>query len=217
MATSAAAAERAGVARSEREQLCDLMRERGALAPTLCEGWTTSDLAAHLYIRENRPFEAVGILVPALAQMTREAMDRAKRKMGFEGLLDAVRSGPPSLLRPFDAQVNLVEYFVHHEDVRRAGPDVLTPREDPTLDAALFKALSRMLWLLARKVSGVGLVLEAPLFGRVSARRGTPEVTMTGGPQELTLYLFGRKDVAEVETDGPPEAVSAIRSTRFGL
>jgi uncharacterized protein (TIGR03083 family) len=41
----------ATLAQEERNELCDLMLETGPDAPTLCEGWTTRDLAAHLVIR----------------------------------------------------------------------------------------------------------------------------------------------------------------------
>ena len=42
-------------ARAERASLCDLLAEVGPDAPTLCEGWTTALLAAHLVVRERRP------------------------------------------------------------------------------------------------------------------------------------------------------------------
>ena len=51
------------VARQERQELCDLLLEVGPEAPTLCAGWTTRDLAAHLVVRESRPVAAVGIIV----------------------------------------------------------------------------------------------------------------------------------------------------------
>jgi hypothetical protein len=37
----------------ERRELCDLLIQLGPDAPTLCEGWTTADLAAHLVLREH--------------------------------------------------------------------------------------------------------------------------------------------------------------------
>ena len=40
---------------AERLALADLMAEVGPDAPTLCGGWTTRDLAAHLLLRERRP------------------------------------------------------------------------------------------------------------------------------------------------------------------
>ena len=46
--------------REERRALCELLDETGPDAPTLCEGWTTGDLAAHLVLRERRPDAAAG-------------------------------------------------------------------------------------------------------------------------------------------------------------
>ncbi len=37
----------------EREELCDLFLELGPEAATLCEGWTSTDLAAHLVLQEH--------------------------------------------------------------------------------------------------------------------------------------------------------------------
>ena len=54
-------------ARPEREALCDLLTDLGPEAPTLCAGWRTRDLAAHLVLRERRPDAAPGILLPLLA------------------------------------------------------------------------------------------------------------------------------------------------------
>ena len=49
-------------ARSERAALCDLLDEVGPHAPTLCEGWDTHDLAAHVWVRETDPIGASGIV-----------------------------------------------------------------------------------------------------------------------------------------------------------
>src|ERR1700753_1453307 len=57
-------------AQAERTALCDLFLELGPQAPTLCEGWTTRDLAAHLVVRDRRPDGAIGILVPRLSGHT---------------------------------------------------------------------------------------------------------------------------------------------------
>nr|BFE88977.1 hypothetical protein GCM10020093_115780 [Planobispora longispora] len=48
-------------ARAERAALSDLFARLGPDAPTLCEGWTTFDLAAHLVLRERRLDAAPGI------------------------------------------------------------------------------------------------------------------------------------------------------------
>ena len=49
-------------AQIERQDLCTLFEDLGPDVPTLCEGWTARDLAAHLVVRERRPDAALGIL-----------------------------------------------------------------------------------------------------------------------------------------------------------
>lgn len=204
------------IAQSERQALCNLLEELGPLAPTLCEGWTTSDLAAHLVVRERRPLASPGILLPVFAEVTRRAMERAKAQLGYGGLIRCVRGGPPYPLRLVDVQMNTVEFFVHHEDVRRAA-DGVEPRVDADLDAALWTALRRGARLMTRRLHGAGLELVAPGVGSLVARSGEPRAVVTGGPQELTLLLSGRRGAARVEIDGPEAARSALEGTRFGF
>ncbi|MDA8342188.1 MAG: TIGR03085 family metal-binding protein, partial [Actinomycetota bacterium] len=135
-------------AQQERQALADLLADVGPDAPTLCAGWRTGDLAAHLVVRERRPDAAPGLVVPALAGY----LDRVQRSVrdgrSWQALVDTVRTGPPLLLRPLDEPVNTVEYFVHHEDVRRAGGDA-EPRVDADLDEALWRVLRRSAVLLS--------------------------------------------------------------------
>lgn len=205
------------VAQRERAALCDLLEQTGPLAPTLCTGWATSDLAAHLYVRDRKPWAAIGILVPPLAGVTDKAMESAKRSPGYEGLVAAVRAGPPSFVRPLDEQMNAVEFFVHHEDVRRAKDSGAGTRDDDELDALIYKRLRLMARFLARRVHDAGLVLEAPGFGSIRALERPSVARLSGPPQELALYLSGRREVAEVKLDGPEEAVRAVTTARFGL
>ena len=74
------------VARLERAAICDLFDELGPDQPTLCEGWTTRDLAAHLVTRERRPDAAVGILVKPVSGFT-EQVRAAAAKRPFEELV----------------------------------------------------------------------------------------------------------------------------------
>ncbi|HEX6919337.1 MAG TPA: maleylpyruvate isomerase family mycothiol-dependent enzyme, partial [Actinomycetes bacterium] len=55
------------IARAERAALSDLLESLGPDAPTLCEGWDTRDLAAHLVVRERRMDAAPGIVLRPLA------------------------------------------------------------------------------------------------------------------------------------------------------
>lgn len=204
------------IAQSERQALCSLFEDRGPLAPTLCEGWTTADLAAHLYVRERKPLAAPGVVVRQLAPFTERAMQSAKRRLGYTGLIASIRSGPPMPMSLVDAQMNTAEYFIHHEDVRRAA-DEWQPRRDLRLDASLWPLTQRGAWLFARRVKETGLQIESPGFGSFRARKGHPVVILRGRPQELLLYLSGRKSVARVELDGPQEAWAAVDSARFGM
>ena len=47
--------------------------------PTLCEGWNTRDLAAHLVLRESRPDAALGVVVRPLAGRTARLQDKLAR------------------------------------------------------------------------------------------------------------------------------------------
>ena len=205
------------LARAERARLCDELTAVGPSAPTLCEGWLTRDLAAHVFVRERRPLAMPGILLGGVfARLNAASMRAALRRYGFSGLVERTRSGPPVLWRPFDEAINFVEFFVHSEDVRRAVAG-FEPRDDPRLEVALWATLGRGSRLMTRSLRGVGLELERPDGGRIVARRGEPRAVLSGGAQELVLYLCGRKEAARVSLSGPEPAQQAVRSARFGI
>jgi uncharacterized protein (TIGR03085 family) len=110
----------------ERLALAALLEETGPGAPTLCTGWRTGDLAAHLVLRERRPDAAAGVLGGPLAGHTARVQRRLGERMTYAQLVQAFRNGPPRLsplaLPGMDEKANTVEYFVHYEDVRRAQP-----------------------------------------------------------------------------------------------
>lgn len=207
-------------ARAEREALCRLFLEVGPDAPTLCEGWTAMDLAAHLVIRERDLLAGPGILLPGpFARMTDRALERAKRRSTFEDLVARIRSGPPLLWQPFDAVANLNEYFVHHEDVRRGAGDT-APRpavETADLEDALWRLLRRGGGLLARRLRGAGLDLVREDGGTIRVRKGDPVATLTGRPGEILLFLMGRQAASHAEVGGPAAAVEALRAAPFGI
>jgi len=201
----------------ERRELCDLFEELGPDAPTLCEGWSTDDLAAHLVVRERHPTAAGGIMIPALEPRTERFMEREKQG-GYARLVDRVRNGPP--LGPFAVPglrtlLNLQEYVVHHEDVRRANG--LGPRTDrPELDEALWGNLKRGARLMLRKVHGATVRLQRPGGDAITTGHG-PEAVVTGEPVDLLLYLFGRDAAAQVEITGDPEAQQILARSPKGL
>jgi uncharacterized protein (TIGR03085 family) len=203
----------------ERSELCDLFVAQGPDAPTLCEGWATLDLAAHLVVREHDPRSGLAILGgDRFASLERKLMDGA-RAQGYERLVERLRSGPPLVpwrLPVLRQPLNLNEWFVHHEDVRRANGQ--SPRPDrPDLDDALWTMVRRMGRVMLRKVKGAGVALDAPGFGEVPARGTGPSARITGAPQELMLYLNGRRADARVDITGPDEAVAALADADLGI
>ncbi|MEF3115680.1 TIGR03085 family metal-binding protein [Streptomyces chrestomyceticus] len=206
-------------AKRERLLLADLLESAGPEGPTLCEGWTARDLAAHVVVRERRPDAAGGLLLKPLASRLERVQQEFAAKP-FDELLRLVRTGPPKLspfsFKQIDEASNTVEFFVHAEDVRRARPD-WTPRElDPVFSDALWSRLEKMARLLGRK-SPVGLVLRRPDGRTAVAHRGTPVVTVTGEPGELLLFTFGRQTVADVQLDGDKDAVAKVLEAGLGL
>jgi uncharacterized protein (TIGR03085 family) len=143
---------------------------------------------------------------------------RLKGRIPFADLVRMIRSGPPRLsvmaLPGVDERANAVEFFVHHEDVRRGAPG-WEPRE-------LSRGESDMLWrrlrlarfMLRKAPVGVELardddIHDGPAY-RITARNATPAVTVVGTPAELTMWVMGRRTAARVRMDGTEAAVSKL-------
>jgi uncharacterized protein (TIGR03085 family) len=204
----------------ERAQLSDLLDELGPGAPTLLTPWTTRDLAAHLVLRERDYLAGPGLVLPGPWGRLAEGRRRALALKDFTWLVATIRSGPPPgffRIAWVRRLPSLNEFFVHHEDVRRAngrGPRI----NEQAMDEALWRNVSRARWFLARRLRGTGLELQwAGTAKTVRARRGEPTARIAGPPGELLLYLFGRHGAAHVEMSGPAAAVEAVRSARFGM
>lgn len=203
-------------AQRERSALVDTMRSVGPDAPTLCAGWTTRDLAAHLVVRERRLDATAGISIGFLAGYTAKVQSQMARS-NWDDLLEMVASGPPlySPFKLFDSVANLGEMFIHHEDVRRAV-DGWQPR---VLEESIAAPLARQLGLLSRMTLSKlpAQVTLQTTDGRRVARVGRGDaVTVTGEPQELVLFVAGR-DAVRLDFDGDPDAVAAVRAARRGL
>lgn len=207
-------------ARSERLALCDLFDAVGPDAPTLDEGWTTYDLAAHLRVRERSPLGGVGILVPAAAHLHDAAIERTKARHAYADLVRSLRQ-PFGIFRLLDAQINLHEYFVHHEDVRRGAGDT-TPRplaEISPIEDAVWAMLDRGHRMLTRKVRGVHLDLvdQRDPEHVIHCGGDGDAVRVVGRPGEVLLYLFGRGDAAHVDLVGSDAAVATLESCTLGI
>jgi len=221
--------------RDERLALCALLEKTGPDAPTLCEGWVTGDLAAHLVLRERRPDAAAGLLGGPLAGYTARVQAQLKQRMSFAELVQAIRTGPPHLsvmaLPGMDERANAVEFFVHHEDVRRAAAD-WAPRDIGSGESdMLWQRLRMAKFLLRRAPVGVELAREGtgpagestgaagvspdgPAY-RITAKNATPAVTVIGSPAELTLWAMGRTTAAKVRFDGIEAAVTKLSEANW--
>jgi uncharacterized protein (TIGR03085 family) len=205
---------------AERAALCDLFLEVGPDAPTLCEGWATYDLAAHLVIRERKPLSGPGLVMGgAAARLTDRILTRAKERHSYPDLVATVRRGPPALLAPFDRAMNLTEFFVHHEDVRRGAGDS-TPRtgvEAVQIEESLWQSLHRSAKFMTRPAKTTAIDLVRPDGEVIHARTGASVATITGPAAEIVLFLSGRSAAAHVEVGGAPDAVAAVRAAGFGI
>ncbi|MFI1399157.1 TIGR03085 family metal-binding protein [Streptomyces sp. NPDC020681] len=206
-------------AKRERLLLADLLEAAGPDAPTLCEGWTTRELAAHVVVRERRPDAAAGQLIPALrARMERAQAEFAEKP--YEELIQLIRTGPPRMspygIKQVEEAANTVEFYVHAEDVRRAQPDWSPRKLDKVFEDALWSRLEKAARLMGRKAP-VGMVLRRPDGQTAVAHRGTPVVTVTGEPGELTMFTLGRQNVAQVDLEGDKEAVERLREAKLGI
>lgn len=204
----------------ERDQLCDLLTDLGPDAPTALTPWTTRDLAAHLVLREHDYLAAPGLVLPGPWKGFADRRTRKLAESDYSALVDRVRSGPP---RGFfrigwvRRIANLNEFFVHHEDVRRAN-GMAQRSLSPDLEAALWRNATWKPWFLSRRLRGAGLTLEWKGTAKTArARRGTPSAHLAGLPSELLLYLFGRKALAQVRLEGDHVAVVAVERTSFGV
>jgi uncharacterized protein (TIGR03085 family) len=215
------------LARDERLALCALLEQTGPSAPTLCDGWTTLDLAAHLVLRERRPDAGAGIMIGPLAGYTRRVQRGLAERESFDGLIGAIRNGPPRM-SPFrlpgvDERANLVEFFVHHEDIRRGRPGWAERKVTPALSEALWGRLGMARFVLRKAPVGVELVRDDITTDpgqsrvRITAKARTPVVTVTGAPGELALWTAGRRDAAQVRLDGTEAAVRTLKGARWGL
>ena len=202
---------------SERGALCDLFGELGPDAPTLCEGWTTSDLAVHLIMCEARPHAWLGIplgdRVPALRRYFDRMIDR-ERANGWSSLVERVRRGPkygPTANQWVRGHMMLREILIHHEDVRRANG--MVPRTDvPDVQEAAWRKVPSFAKRMLALTPPHGLELVHPDGRTHLIREGSPMVQLTGEPIEQLLYAFGRTSAARIQLVGDAAAVR-VRNT----
>ncbi|GIU84287.1 MAG: TIGR03085 family protein [Acidimicrobiales bacterium] len=206
--------------RAERHRLADTLLSLGPDAPTLCEGWRTADLAAHLWVRERNPLAGAGMLFGPLAGYTARAMSNALARYGYEELVRRFKPAPPpGIFRLLEDRVNLLEYVVHHEDARR-GDGKPAPRDRDELgglDRLVFQALPRFGRILARPLRGIRVTFRWPGEREATMGGGERSLVVEGEPIELALWLYGRGRAASVEFSGDEEAIRLAKEARLGI
>lgn len=208
------------LAREERHALADALAAVGPHRPTLCAGWDTGLLAAHVVIRDRRPDALPGVLIPAFAGHTDRLQHAAVEGSTYDELVAKVRSGPrlsPTQLPVLGDLVNFMEFAIHTEDVLRAQegwtPRALSPSEDEGLLSRL-----RVLRALGSRRAGVPIVFVTPGGTRLAPRGDASDaVTITGEPIDLALYLSGRRSAARVELAGPDAAIAKVGAAKLSL
>lgn len=197
---------------AERCRLAAALHAAGPDQPTLCEGWNTRDLAAHLWIREHKPLASAGMFVRPLTSHLRAVTAKVKAN-DYHQVVNDWEDGP----RPWhplswaDAQLNAAENFVHHEDVRR-GTGRWEPRDFTAEETEVLLTLVRRLGPLLLRATQATVVLlpdggHPVVVGKGKkagvARRGDDVLRVVGHPGELLLWLYGRNAV-QVTVQGQP-------------
>lgn len=184
-------------------------------APTLCAGWTTRHLCAHLVQREHailrNVWDQLTTKAPGEERFMRRLVDDAGTPDGYAALVDTFAAGPSrhSLMGRADEALNLVEYVVHHEDLRR-GSGPVPARDLPAAELDEIWRRARPILKRAYRKAPVGVQL-APYGGVVTpVRSGPSTVTVAGSPLELILHAFGRRSAADVQVDGSSDDVNSF-------
>lgn len=204
-------------AKDERRQLADLLLRVGPDEPTLCTGWTTRDLAAHIVIRERRPDAAAGQMVRRLREHG-EQVRLAKAAQPYPAIVQELRTPPwwsPVSNPLVDELTNTGEMFIHHEDVRRGKPGWESRALDPGLERALWRA-ARFTGKVVLRRLGVPVTVRATGFDSFTVGND-PQVTLIGTAGELVLFLSGRQRAARVEVTGPADLAERVRTARLGI
>ncbi|MBN9643293.1 TIGR03085 family metal-binding protein [Corynebacterium mendelii] len=201
------------LARKERKELGNLLLDKGPEAPTCCEGWNTRSLAVHLLLRENNPVALAGLFVAPLEKYHGDKTDQLLRR-NYQDVVKEWMTGAPvwNPLRYIDKQANTAEYFVHHEDVRRAE-EGWQPRSLRTQDLSeLYQALKFIAPVMLKK-SSKPVIVQPDGFDRIVcadrstvAAKGNDVVRIAGPVPEILLYCYGRP-TTDLIFDGDTSAI----------
>ncbi len=210
--------------RNERSELMGTLQHLGPDAPTLCAGWSSGDLAAHLVVSEAyggwpmvAAYAARRVLPATLVlwgmrslQSVGDRQIRQTRNRGWGWILRRLSAGPPPAYRRASvAPIRLVEEWIHHEDLRRAN--AMDPRPGSTeMNEALWRA-GLVLTEFPEFRSGRAGIEVALSDGRTHRLGDAPKIRAEGTAGEVLLFLAGRGAVAQVSLEGDQRHVQALR------
>lgn len=205
-------------AKTERNAICQTLRQLGPDQPTLCQGWTTKDLLVHLIVRENRPDAAVGLFIPFLSSYTESISSKYKEKT-FEELITIFENGPkspsPFSLPKVDELANSFEFLVHHEDILRAQNDYQTRELTEEEAKFIWSRFTKSAVFFMRKVK-VGVVAKTDQ-GTYTLKRGDDVVTISGNIIDLVMFTFGRQSKTNLSFEGNPSAIERLKNSDLSL
>lgn len=200
---------------TERQALVQTLRALDPEAPTLCEGWDVRHVLAHLVQREHSPASSIGDLVvrrePGQEKYLGQLVDSARSPLGYEALVKRFQAGPPrwSPLKWAAESINLLEYVIHHEDIRR-GAGAVAARDLPAEEADAIWAKLPTMVRLSYRTCPVGVTLTRTSVESQVVKTGRGSVVLTGEPVELALYVTGRRAAAQVQVSGTPTDVETF-------
>ena len=209
--------------RSERNELLRTLADVGADAPTLCNDWSASDLAAHLVASERYagvplaisyplrgvlPTRVVVAAMRSLQNVSQRQLGRAKAH-GWSWLLERLAVGPPAAFGWGSiGLVRLVEEWIHHEDIRRAN-GLPTRQPSPDLDEALWEAGTLLTGFAEFRPGRDGIEAVLP-NGRTRRIGNISRARVEGTPGEILLFVAGRVTVAQVNVTGDLAGIAGL-------
>ena len=203
------------LARAERADFADLLDEltpRQWTSPSLCDGWSVRDVAAHTidYLGQSRALLAINMFRSGF-NIDRLNARGLRDYVGTppEQLANLMRTGtePSGAGALYGARVALIECLIHQQDVRRALGEPRTIPEERLGVSLDFARISPVI-AGARRTRGVRLVATDMQWSSGSG----PEVH--GSAETLSMAMTGRIGAIANDLSGDGMAILGARHLR---
>lgn len=201
-----------GWAQAEKNDLIATFRRTPPEDSTLDAGWNVRHLLAHLVLREQTPWLMVAdsLRKPAPGQEPNmgKLVQSARTPAGYTALIQKFAAGPWLPLSWLGDAAFLLEYVIHHEDIRRSAPEPAVPRDLPgKMQEAIWQRLPLMARMGYRRCP-VGVEIARSGEAARQIHKGGEPVRIEGDPVELALHAMGRRRAACVRLSGKPASVA---------